>query len=135
MEENRLDFAAAREAVTAGNCFTTHTPVPAGNDIFAPQLIEQYFSTILPQLKIDRNDFLGLGRQNPRDPNEPFCMTVLAIRLAHTTNGVSKLHGQVSRKHVAGHLARSARKRDPHRLDHQRRPHPHLGVAGHDPAL
>jgi starch phosphorylase len=98
MEEQRLDFAAAREAVTAGACFTTHTPVPAGNDVFPIPLIDHYFSTYYQQLRIDRNEFLGLGRQNPRDPNEPFCMTVLAIRLANSTNGVSKLHGSVSRK-------------------------------------
>lgn len=98
MEEHRLDFAAAREAVAAGNCFTTHTPVPAGNDVFAPQAIQHYFGSYLPQLKIDWNEFLGLGRQNPRDAGEAFCMTVLAIRLANSTNGVSKLHGQVSRK-------------------------------------
>jgi starch phosphorylase len=98
MEEHNLSFAAAREAVTAGTCFTTHTPVPAGNDIFPPQLVEHYFSGSLPQLKIDRQEFLGLGRQSPRDDNEAFCMTVLAIRLANTTNGVSKLHGKVSRK-------------------------------------
>src|SRR5207253_5772451 len=98
MEENKLDFAAAREAVAAGTCFTTHTPVPAGNDVFPAQLVEHYFAGYLPQLKIDKNEFLGLGRQNPRDANEGFCMTVLAIRLANTTNGVSKLHGSVSRK-------------------------------------
>jgi starch phosphorylase len=98
MEENNLGFAAAREAVTAGACFTTHTPVPAGNDIFPPQLVDQYLSFYLPQLKIDRAELLGLGRQNPRDDNEPFCMTVLAIRLANVTNGVSQLHGKVSRK-------------------------------------
>jgi glycogen phosphorylase len=98
MEEQNLDFASAREAVTAGTCFTTHTPVPAGNDVFPPPLIEHYFSSYLPLLKVDRNDFLGLGRQNPRDANEQFCMTVLAIRLANTTNGVSRLHGSVSRK-------------------------------------
>src|SRR5438445_2649325 len=95
MEENSLDFAAAREAVTAGTCFTTHTPVPAGNDVFPAQLVEHYFAGYLPQLKIDKNEFLGLGRQNPRDANEGFCMTVLAIRLANTTNAVSKLHGSV----------------------------------------
>ena len=72
--------------------------VPAGNDVFPPQLIEHYFSSYWPLLKIDRNEFFSLGRQNPRDQNEGFCMTVLAIRLANTTNGVSKLHGQVSRK-------------------------------------
>jgi len=97
MDEHNLDFAAAREAVIAGTCFTTHTPVPAGNDVFAPQLIQHYFAGYLPQLKIDWNDFLGLGRQNPKDFNEPFCMTVLAIRLSNTANGVSALHGKVSR--------------------------------------
>jgi len=60
--------------------------------------VEHYFGGYVQQLKIDRNEFLGLGRQNPRDGNEPFCMTVLAIRLANSTNGVSKLHGQVSRR-------------------------------------
>jgi starch phosphorylase len=98
MEEQNLDFASAREAVAAGTCFTTHTPVPAGNDVFPPQLIEHYFSNYLPLLRIDRNEFLGMGRQNPRDTNEQFCMTVLAIRLANITNGVSRLHGSVSRK-------------------------------------
>src|SRR5262249_19565246 len=98
MEGNKLRFAAAPEAVTAGTCFTTHTPVPAGNDVFPPQLIDHYLSSYLAQLKIDRSELLGLGRQNPKDDNEPFCMTVLAIRLANTTNAVSKLHGKVSRK-------------------------------------
>lgn len=98
MEEHQLDFQTAREAVTAGTCFTTHTPVPAGNDVFAPPLIQHYFSNYLSHLRIDWQEFLGLGRQNPHDPNEGFCMTVLAIRLSNTSNGVSKLHGQVSRR-------------------------------------
>ena len=97
MDEHGLDFAGAREAVMAGTCFTTHTPVPAGNDVFAPQLIQHYFASYLPQLRIDWQEFLGLGRQNPRDGNEPFCMTILAIRLSNIANGVSKLHGKVSR--------------------------------------
>ncbi len=98
METHGLDFYAAREAVAAGTVFTTHTPVPAGNDVFPAAVIEHYFSSLLPQLKIDRNEFLGLGRQNPFDLNEVFGMTVLAIRLSNVTNGVSKLHGSVSRK-------------------------------------
>jgi glycogen phosphorylase len=98
MEQAGVDFATAREAVAAGTVFTTHTPVPAGNDVFAPQLVEHYFSAFLPQLRIDRHEFLGLGRQNPHDPNEPFGMTVLALRLSNISNGVSKLHGSVSRK-------------------------------------
>jgi starch phosphorylase len=98
VQENGLDFAAAREAVAAGTVFTTHTPVPAGNDVFPPGMVEHYFGPILPQLKIDRGEFLGLGRQNPHDPHEGFGMTVLALRLANVSNGVSKLHGAVSRK-------------------------------------
>ncbi len=98
MEEHSLDFATAREAVAAGTCFTTHTPVPAGNDMFAPQLVEHYFSPYVAQLKIDMQELMGLGRQNPKDPNEPFCMTVLALRLSNISNGVSKLHGSVSRR-------------------------------------
>src|SRR5437899_381696 len=98
MEEYHLDFATAREAVTAGTVFTTHTPVPAGNDVFSPHLVEQYLGHLLPQFKISMHDLLGLGRQNPHDHSEPFCMTVLAIRLANVSNGVSALHGKVSRK-------------------------------------
>ncbi len=97
IEEHGLDFATAREAVTAGTVFTTHTPVPAGNDVFSPQLVEHYFGSMLPHLKIGLQDFLSLGRQNPTDHNEHFCMTVLALRLANVANGVSELHGQVSR--------------------------------------
>ncbi len=98
MQEHGLSFHAAREAVAAGTVFTTHTPVPAGNDVFAPQLIEHYLGNYISQFKISRDEFLGLGRQNPFDQNEPFGMTVLAIRLANVSNGVSKLHGIVSRK-------------------------------------
>src|SRR5262245_17153747 len=75
MEQTGCDFATAREAVAAGTAFTTHTPVPAGNDVFSPQLIEHYFAPLLPQLKISLQDFLALGRQNPHDGNEPFGMT------------------------------------------------------------
>jgi starch phosphorylase len=91
------DFATAREAVSAGTAFTTHTPVPAGNDVFNPQLVEHYFAPLLPGLKIDRHELLSLGRQHPNDPNEPFGMTVLALKLSNVANGVSVLHGRVSR--------------------------------------
>jgi starch phosphorylase len=91
------DFATAREAVSAGTAFTTHTPVPAGNDVFSPQLVEHYFGPMLGGLKIDRHELLALGRQNQHDANEPFGMTVLALRLSNVSNGVSALHGRVSR--------------------------------------
>jgi starch phosphorylase len=98
MERTGVDFASAREAVAAGTVFTTHTPVPAGNDVFPPQMVEHYLGSYFGALKIDKNEFLALGRQNPADPNEPFGMTVLAVRLANVTNGVSRLHGGVSRR-------------------------------------
>ena len=99
MEEHNLDFATAREAVIAGTCFTTHTPGPRRQRRL-PAAADRALlrRTICRSCKIDWNEFLGLGRQNPRDSNEPFCMTVLAIRLSNTSNGVSKLHGDVSRK-------------------------------------
>jgi starch phosphorylase len=98
MEEQKLTFDEAREAVTAGSVFTTHTPVPAGNDLFAQHLIDHWMGAYLHQSKLDKNVVLALGRQNPHDHNEPFSMTVLALRLANASNGVSKLHGKVSRK-------------------------------------
>jgi starch phosphorylase len=98
MERTGCDFATAREAVRAGTVFTTHTPVPAGNDVFAPQLIDHYFGWLMPQLRLGRHEFLGLGRINPADAAEPFGMTVLALRLSNIANGVSQLHGVVSRR-------------------------------------
>ncbi len=98
MEEQQVPFAVAAEAVKAGTCFTTHTPVPAGNDAFPPAMIEQYFGEFMGKLGIDKRDFYGLGRILPDDIHEPFSMTVLAIKLANTSNGVSALHGVVSRK-------------------------------------
>ncbi|HEY1376160.1 MAG TPA: alpha-glucan family phosphorylase [Gemmataceae bacterium] len=98
MEEKKLDFATAAELVKAGTCFTTHTPVPAGNEVFATSLIENYLGHYVGSLGLDRKTFLGLGRQNPNDDGEPFGMTVLALKLANVANGVSQLHGAVSRK-------------------------------------
>ncbi len=98
VEEHNLDFQTAQEIVSASNVFTTHTPVPAGNDVFPPDMVDHYFRDYYNNLHLNREQFLGLGRQDPFDRNEQFCMTVLAIRLAAHRNGVSKLHGQVSRK-------------------------------------
>ncbi len=98
MEEHRLDFAAAVEAVKAGTCFTTHTPVPAGNDAFPVQMVEEYLGGYMAAMGVDRAGLLALGRQHPQNEGEPFGMTVLALKLSNTSNGVSKLHGSVSRK-------------------------------------
>jgi starch phosphorylase len=97
MQANHLSFAEAREAASAGLIFTTHTPVPAGHDYFQPDLMERYFSEYVSGLGISFRDFLALGRKNPSDDAEPFCMTALVLRLAQSSNGVSRLHGQVTR--------------------------------------
>ena len=96
--EQGFDFGTAIEAVKAGTVFTTHTPVPAGNDAFSPGMIDQYFGDYMKSLKLDRQQFLALGRENRNNDGENFSMTVLAIRTSNVSNGVSKLHGEVSRK-------------------------------------
>jgi len=98
MDQKGLTFEEAREATVPGNVFTTHTPVPAGNDMFPATLMDKYFSQYYPRLGLSRAKFLALGRQNPKDENEPFSMTVLALHLAGYSNGVSKLHGRISRQ-------------------------------------
>ncbi|QDU64781.1 Maltodextrin phosphorylase [Planctomycetes bacterium Pan216] len=98
MEKHKIDFDTASKTVASGCVFTTHTPVEAGNDMFPPYLVDTYMAPFYKRLGIDREKFMGLGRQHPEDKGEPFCMTVLALRLANHANGVSKLHGQVSRR-------------------------------------
>lgn len=98
MVDHDLSFEEAREATKASCVFTTHTPVPAGNDRFAPDQVRQYFDEFAHELGITMDRFLGLGRENPGDPREEFCMTVLALRLAAHANGVSRLHGEISRR-------------------------------------
>jgi starch phosphorylase len=97
MKENNLSFAEAREVTTAGTVFTTHTPVPAGNDYFTPVLMDEYFTDFYKKCGITRKDFLGLGRRDANNDKEDFCMTILALRMSAYSNGVSKLHGDVSR--------------------------------------
>ncbi len=98
MEQTHISFAEAREAVAAGNVFTTHTPVPAGNDAFPRELMEKHLGNYYPQLQLSLDEFLALGRVHPADPQEPFGMTVLALRMAWHCNGVSQLHGREARK-------------------------------------
>lgn len=98
MEETGQTFEVALAVTRAGNLFTTHTAVAAGFDRFAPILIEQYLGGYADQkLGIERHDLLALGRQNPNDSSEPFNMAYLAIRGSGAVNGVSCLHGRVSR--------------------------------------
>jgi len=98
MEKYALSFAEAKEIAIAGNVFTTHTPVSAGIDVFPPYLIDKYFTSYYQSLGISREEFLALGRVNPRNTEEAFSMAVLALRLAGRSNAVSKLHGTVARK-------------------------------------
>lgn len=98
VEKNNLSFDEALEGVRGTSVFTTHTPVPAGIDYFPPDMIRRYFTDISNRLGIGIDRFLGLGRINPYSYDEEFCMAVLAIKTASQTNGVSKLHGEVSRR-------------------------------------
>ncbi|HUG40933.1 MAG TPA: alpha-glucan family phosphorylase [Longimicrobiales bacterium] len=98
MENESLELDAAIEAARHRCVFTTHTPVPAGHDRFAPDLMELYFTGVSRSMGIPLDTLLGLGRQDPDDEDEPFNMTVLALRLAEQVNGVSRLHGAVSRE-------------------------------------
>lgn len=98
MEERGLPFDAAREACAAGNVFTTHTPVAAGNDWFPGDLVEESLGRYRQQLGLSRDDLLALGRVHPAQGDSDFCMTVLALRLSAHANGVSRLHGEVSRQ-------------------------------------
>ena len=95
--EQNMTFDEAVEAARAGNVFTIHTPVKAGLDEFRVELMDKYFGSYFPKLGINRKRFLALGRVLPDDDSEPFKMPVLALRLSSCANGVSKLHGQISR--------------------------------------
>ena len=99
MEKTGQPFQAALAATRAGNVFTTHTAVAAGFDRFAPALIAQYLRPYAEQeLHVSLDEVLTLGRANPRDLGEPFNMAFLALRGSGAVNGVSRLHGQVSRR-------------------------------------
>ncbi|GHU23636.1 alpha-glucan phosphorylase [Spirochaetia bacterium] len=98
MNDKQFSFDEAREALWPTNIFTTHTPVPAGNERFEIWLVEKYFRSWAQSMGIPWHDFLGLGRINPNDDHETYCMTVLALKLSAYANGVAKLHGKVSRE-------------------------------------
>jgi starch phosphorylase len=98
MDEHGLSFSEAKEIATATNIFTTHTAVPAGIDVFPTELVELYFRDYCLSSGISLDQFLALGRQESGNEDEDFSMAILAIRLAAHSNGVSELHGMVSRK-------------------------------------
>ncbi len=96
--EHDHSFAEAREITKAGTVFTTHTPVPAGIDRFPTYMMERYFGPYCQEVGISLDELLALGRDNPADPHAPFSPTVLALNMAAYSNGVSQLHGIVSRR-------------------------------------
>ncbi|MFZ4428497.1 MAG: alpha-glucan family phosphorylase [Saprospiraceae bacterium] len=98
MQRQKLSFETALEAVRASSLFTTHTPVPAGHDYFPEDLLRHYFDNYVHALGISWEAFIGLGRVSAQDHTELFSMSHLAIRLSQEVNGVSRLHGKVSRQ-------------------------------------
>ncbi|MFM9958884.1 MAG: alpha-glucan family phosphorylase [Phycisphaerales bacterium] len=96
-ETHSVSFDEARLAAASAHLFTTHTPVPAGIDRFSGELIQRYFEPMLPRLGTDLEGLLMLGRNNVFDRGEFFSMAVLALRTTQFSNGVSRLHGEVSR--------------------------------------
>ena len=98
VEEKQVSFEVAKDIVSAKTVFTTHTPVPAGNDIFPVDLVEKYFKNFWEYLGTDRETFLRLGMKPTENLDSCFNMGILALKIAGKKNGVSKLHGEVSRE-------------------------------------
>ncbi len=96
--EDGIDFYAALQAVASSSLFTTHTPVPAGNDAFSPELMHVYFGDFVRELKIPFDEFLKFGRPWESRPTDAFSMTILALRMSRFANGVSAIHGRVSQR-------------------------------------
>ncbi len=97
MEEEGISFNAAASLVPREVVFTTHTPVPAGHDRFDAELIEEHLGPLRDQLGLSHYELMSFGRERPNDHGEPFCMTVLGLKLSRRANAVSSLHGEVSR--------------------------------------
>ncbi|MFN3307068.1 MAG: alpha-glucan family phosphorylase, partial [Candidatus Kapaibacteriota bacterium] len=98
MKKYNIDFRSAKQVVIGSSIFTTHTPVPAGNEVFDQELVRKYFSDYVKELNISIEELLSLGQINPYNPAEGFSMTVLGLKLSSYRNGVSRLHGKVARK-------------------------------------
>ncbi len=98
MKERKVSFQIARDIVSSKTVFTTHTPVPAGNDIFPLELIEKYFKDYWDKLGITKQEFFEMGMKPDASLNSGFNMGILALKVAGKKNGVSKLHGAVSRE-------------------------------------
>jgi starch phosphorylase len=102
MQEEGLDFDQAAPRVSREVVFTTHTPVAAGHDRFDAGLIEEHLGPLRDMLGLSYDKFMGLGREDPNNPQEDFCMTVVGLRLSRRANAVSALHGEASRRMWTG---------------------------------
>lgn len=98
MKEDGLSFDDAVREVATHTAFTTHTPVPAGHDRFNPDLVEEHLGPLRDALGLSQDQLMSLGRVDPQNGEESFCMTVLGLKLSRTANAVSQLHGRVSRR-------------------------------------
>lgn len=98
IKEKQVSFDLAKDIASSKTVFTTHTPVPAGNDIFPTELVEKYFKDFWPRLNLSREEFLKLGMKPCQELEPGFNMGILALKVAGKKNGVSKLHGAVSRE-------------------------------------
>lgn len=98
MHDDGLSFDDALREVAQHSIFTTHTPVPAGHDRFEGGLIEEHLGPLRDQLGISYQQLMGLGRVEPQNEHEPFCMTVIGLKLSRRANAVSSLHGHVTRR-------------------------------------
>jgi starch phosphorylase len=98
MEREGRSFGEVQERVARRAVFTTHTPVEAGHDRFEPELVEETLGPLREALGLDEGGLLALGRVHADDAQEPFCMTVLGLRMSRARNGVSAIHGRVSRR-------------------------------------
>ena len=98
MQEDGMTFADAQHHAARMTCFTTHTPVPAGHDRFPAGLVEEHLGPLRDSLGISEQELLALGRVNPNDAEEGFCMTVMGFKMSRYANAVSNLHGVVSRR-------------------------------------
>ena len=127
--EQGLSFAEAIEAVRAGGVFTTHTPVPAGIDRFPRELFEPYFDDVRRRVRGRRSTSCSNSGQRADEPDGKFNMAVMGLRLAARSNGVARLHGDVSREMFGGMWPDLPAVERADRSRHQRRPRPHVGSA------
>ncbi len=97
MEDEGVDFNTAARHIPREVIFTTHTPVPAGHDRFSADLVEEHLGPLREELGLSQENLMGFGRERSTDYQEPFCMTVLGLKLSRRANAVSSLHGEVSR--------------------------------------